>query len=422
MRFPFRWAFRDPASVPRPTKRFAVLLVGAAALFAVGTNVQSGWLLVIASLFVGATASGYLLPLAGVAGVRVRRGAPAVAYQGSSIRVDLDVENRARRARLGIVVEDDHASPVRVLVPALRPQERMRIGTRRRPARRGVAESEALRISSSAPFGVAVARRTIAAASRTVVYPAVVPLEGLPPSLGLRSADVSTSASPRRGGGGDYLGVREYRPGDSMRHVHWPSTARTGVVMVRELESEVARSLTIVVDTIADVVDDTSTEPTPLDVCCSVAASVGLAALRESRPVRFVAARGGRIDVLESADPSAVLEWLASLRPGGGLPVGAVLARIPGQPGTTFVACPTWQANAGDALLPGLARIADPGPHTVVLVDAAGFGGRATARTLAGGEPTATAGTLERSGVRSILIRRGDDLAARLRHRARRTA
>jgi uncharacterized protein (DUF58 family) len=404
--------------VPRPTKRFAALLVGAAALFAVGTNVQSGWLLVISSLLAGAAASGYVLPLAALSGIDVARRAPDAAYQGSSVRVDLDVENLSRRPRLGVVVEDEHASPARVVVPPLQPGARLRLRTTRRAARRGVAETDSLRVSSWAPFGVAVARRTLRAPSRTVIYPEVVAVDGLPASWGLQATGGAPSPTPRRGDGADYLGIREYRAGDSMRHVHWPSTARTGVVMVRELESEVARSVTLVVDTLADVVADPAAGATPLDVCCTVAASVGLAASRDGRPVRFVAARAGEVDVLESTDPSAVLAWLAALRPGGGLPLGAVLTRLSQEvadAGSCLVACPTWEANSADAVIGSLRRLGGAEPHAVVLVDARGFGGRPAARTLRGDASAATAEALERSGVRSVLVRGGDDLSAALR-------
>ncbi len=36
------------------------------------------------------------------------------------------------------------------------------------------------------------------------------------------------------GAGLDVRGVREWRPGDAVRHVHWRSTARTGRLTVLE--------------------------------------------------------------------------------------------------------------------------------------------------------------------------------------------
>jgi uncharacterized protein (DUF58 family) len=40
-------------------------------------------------------------------------------------------------------------------------------------------------------------------------------------------------------------GTRQYRPGDSRRHMHWPATAHAGELMVRELEGPAAEPLTV---------------------------------------------------------------------------------------------------------------------------------------------------------------------------------
>jgi hypothetical protein len=245
-----------------------------------------------------------------------------------------------------------------------------------------------------------------------------VAIRELPASWGPPSADPAGASQPRRGAGPEYFGIREYRTGDSMRHVHWPSTARTGVVMVRELERERTRSVTVVVDALADVAPASDAHRTPLDVCCSVAASIGLAALRADRRVRLVAAQGGSLDVLETTDPSELLTRLASLAPGGGLPVAAVLARMAAEmddPGAVCVACPTWRANDADGLLEGLAASgAEPG-SSIALVDVAGFGGRATARSNDPAEVRRATARLLEGGIRAVLLGAGDDLAERLR-------
>jgi uncharacterized protein (DUF58 family) len=44
----------------------------------------------------------------------------------------------------------------------------------------------------------------------------------------------------------EFLGLRPYRPGDSLRHVHWRTTARRGELMVREYEDWPNDDLTIV--------------------------------------------------------------------------------------------------------------------------------------------------------------------------------
>ncbi len=290
-------------SVPRPRRRIGALVVGAALLFTVGTSVQAGWLLVLSSVLLGAALAGLLLPLRMVRGVRVERRAPEEAFQGEVVAIELTVTNRGRGMKLGLEVEDPHVARTRMIVPPLGAGDRTVIGTTRRAARRGVQESTAVSVRSAAPFGVAQARRAVDAPGRTVVYPAVVELGRVPLIDLAPTRDVAMHTEPRRGSGPEYLGIREYRVGDSMRHVHWPSTARHGQVMVREFEQEHTRRLAIVVDTWADAGE----EDTPLDSACSVAASVAFAALGRGHGVRLVAARDGSVDVLTRAEPRGML-------------------------------------------------------------------------------------------------------------------
>ena len=56
----------------------------------------------------------------------------------------------------------------------------------------------------------------------------VEPLGALPFVRPASTSETAMHTAPRRGHGPEYLGIREYRPGDSMRHVHWASTARHG--------------------------------------------------------------------------------------------------------------------------------------------------------------------------------------------------
>ena len=93
-------------------------------------------------------------------------------------------------------------------------------------------------------------------------------LEGLP-ATDLSRDDVSFHA------------LREYQPGDDLRHVHWKSTARTGTVMVRQYE-ETRRSHFVI---------GLSTHPgdyrdeEEFELAVSAAGSLGLRALRDSQRV-----------------------------------------------------------------------------------------------------------------------------------------
>jgi uncharacterized protein (DUF58 family) len=93
-------------------------------------------------------------------------------------------------------------------------------------------------------------------------------LEGLP-ATDLSRDDVSFHA------------LREYEPGDDLRHVHWKSTARTGDLMVRQYEETRRSHFVIGLSTSpADYRDDEEFE-----LAISAAGSLGLRALRDSQRV-----------------------------------------------------------------------------------------------------------------------------------------
>jgi uncharacterized protein (DUF58 family) len=82
--------------------------------------------------------------------------------------------------------------------------------------------------------------------------------------------------------------LREYVPGDDRRHVHWKTTARIGKLMVRQFVDTRRSFLSIVMSTNrADFLHEEEFE-----LAVSMAASIGVKALRDEQTVTFVA--GGR--------------------------------------------------------------------------------------------------------------------------------
>jgi len=113
--------------------------------------------------------------------------------------------------------------------------------------------------------------------------------------------------------------LRDYVAGDDRRHIHWRSSARHGDLMVRQFE-DTRRSHTAVAAALdpADFADDDE-----LELAVSVAASVGLAALREEREVTVLAGTAP----LRAASARALLDDCSSLVPGDGARRSGDLAR-----------------------------------------------------------------------------------------------
>ena len=347
------------------------------------TNIQSGWLFVLSSLLLGAMVGGALIPLSMVRGLHVERSGPAEAFVGDQVPIDLVIENRARGTRLSVVIRDPHVAPTTAFVAGIRAGERVRVRTVRLAARRGVVEGAPVDLASAAPFGVAEARRTIESSGRIVIFPQVVPLERLAFLEGVAARPGLVGPGVQRGDGQEFLGVREYRHGDSPRNIHWPSTARRGTLVVKEMELERPGGLVIVVDTWADA----GKEGTALDLCCTVAASAAVEALSTGHDVILTAARGGKAEPPSRMGRREALTWLAGLTAPGGLPIPPVIERVAAgvAPTAVLIVLPTWRPNTAAALRRPVARLAGGGtPVVAVVIDAARFEPRAA--TLAAAE------------------------------------
>jgi uncharacterized protein (DUF58 family) len=80
-----------------------------------------------------------------------------------------------------------------------------------------------------------------------VVYPHLVTLDTLFSDAG-RFGGNGRRLLLRRPAGFDFHSVREYAQGESLRRVHWPTTARRGQLMVKELEDTPRDAVAVVLD------------------------------------------------------------------------------------------------------------------------------------------------------------------------------
>jgi len=168
------------------------------------------------------------------------------------------------------------------------------------PVRRGPVGARGWVLESGDPLGFFRRRGLGIDSELALVLPRFTSLQE---RTNVREVEASLAA-PRSGSGTEMFGVREYRPGDPLRRIHWRSSARHGELIVREFEPPGMQTLGIFCD---------PRPPTPdaADQVARLAASEAWDCLRT----------GGRV-VLWSpgADPSrpdearslwALLEWLA---------------------------------------------------------------------------------------------------------------
>ena len=123
------------------------------------------------------------------------------------------------------------------------------VGTELIPRRRGTHTLDRFQIGTSFPFGFI--KRAFERRSREtlLVYPTLGKVDS---KLLLRCQAAESSGTfmrPRRGGNDEFFGLREYRTGENPRLIYWRRTARTGVLVSKEMTMVAPPRLLILVDT-----------------------------------------------------------------------------------------------------------------------------------------------------------------------------
>ena len=124
----------------------------------------------------------------------------------------------------------------------------------------------------------------------------------------------------RRPSGLELHGVREYIEGEPLRAVHWPTSARRGELMVRELEDAPRDSVAIVLDVDARSVAGVAGRSSLDDAVRAVAGLVARPAGRSRRALLVVGSPQPGIHRVQSLgrDWDAALDALAAVEPARG--------------------------------------------------------------------------------------------------------
>ena len=265
-----RMGSKDPSGISGRmslTWRLVGALAVAAVVFYYGTTSQVAWLFLlaywIAALIVAAfiyarwnwrgLSAGFGLagtlsapdsPVEGLPEQLLRSGPiPAPVFEGDTAQIELRLTTKGGArgpARLSGSVGHVEMKAATGVVPKSGWSERRTAG----PLARGPILAKSWVLESSDPLGFFRFRRKGADGEAGLVLPRFMSLSAQPQA---RELEASVSA-PRAGSGMELFGVREYRPGDTLRRIHWRSSARRGELVVREYEPPGVQTLGIFCD------------------------------------------------------------------------------------------------------------------------------------------------------------------------------
>ncbi len=329
--------------------------------------------------------------------------------EGGTFEERITVRNRSWFTKIWLEVEDPsdmpgHAARRVVTVPAKR-EKSWRV--RSAITRRGLYAIGPLTVTTGDPFGLFRHRRTFGHAANVLVYPRATDL----PSFSVPAASLPGEGRFRRRT--HYVtpnasGVRPYEFGDSFNRIHWPSSARTGELMVKIFELDPASDIWVILDLHEPVQAGEGDESTE-EYGVRIAASVARYFLTANRSVGFLSF-GRRFDAIEAdrgiQQYTRILESLAMARGRGDVPLGDLLAneaRRFGRHTTVVVITP----STDEAWVAGLGALQHRGVKVAaILLEPETFGG--AGRTLD------VFASLVANEVFTYVVKQRDDLPAAL--------
>lgn len=139
----------------------------------------------------------------------------------------------------------------RFLLGRMEPGDRRQVQYDVRAHLRGRRSLGPLTVQLRDPFGLTARFAQVGETSDIVVLPRIEALsEGRPPGDGVGAEGGIPHMVALHGE--DDQSIREYRDGDDLRRIHWPATARTGDLMVRQEDRPARRRAVLVLDPRAD--------------------------------------------------------------------------------------------------------------------------------------------------------------------------
>lgn len=204
----------------------------------------------------------FLLSRASLSGVDVRCDSPgrkgfsvsaSREGQSTSLRLILDNRGSLNKTGIGFTVQFLNVTQDRIHqrsygLDILRGNEHFETATSVPGLQRGRHQVTQFRLRGSDPLGLFHFARTISVDLSFLIFPRVFTVHSRLHRSGDSQRQPGRMELRRSGPSPEFFGVREYQPGDDLRWVHWPATARRGKLIIREFEATIQGSNVLCVD------------------------------------------------------------------------------------------------------------------------------------------------------------------------------
>lgn len=322
--------------MPRPTGRGLGILGLAVGTYLAGRVLGTWELYLVAFAFAAVLVISWLLVALTGRRIRVTRELiPERPVAGDEPEYIVTVKNasllpgpllRLRTDTEGLT-EDDLEGEVEGLGPRSQRVLRTRMGK----VARGVHSLPVPEVVAEDPLGIATVTHRVGEPMTVTVYPRIAFLKScvLHPELGLRQDWAGMKGLPTPGAS-EFRGIRPHQPGEPLSHIDWKSTAKTGMLMLREMEEPAGSDITLLLDGSAGQVAGRPPD-TNFEMAVRATGSIADYALRMGRGVSLITHEIDHSQVRLTADGGGrrtLLETLAETQSNASAPLALVLRRL----------------------------------------------------------------------------------------------
>lgn len=223
------------------TRRGWAIIAIAVAAGALSVKAHAPVLLSLSFLALASLAVSVVVLLRLDGGLAVDREVPAEVFAGDAIRMVMRLTNTGAVKSLFFLTDRPRLrgaeSVMSAPVDVLKSRERRELVWNIPAPRRGVLRFQHLTVESRAPFGLLERSTKLAVPGSTAILPRPGRMFDWEAPGGRRHSGTGVESLDRSGGTQEFYAVREYRPEDPLKHVHWKLTARAGKLMVREFQT-----------------------------------------------------------------------------------------------------------------------------------------------------------------------------------------
>ncbi len=311
------WNWRLPPNVTIEARMTWPLFLLPFLLFGQLVTPHPVWVVMLVTIL-GVYAIGYAWVREQAQCVRfTRQRSGAILVAGDALREEFVVANASGLPLLWAAFVDASTLPGYTpgIVVSCGPKSDYRWRTDAECKQRGVYRLGPHSVELGDPFGLFRATQRHDEFEHVLIYPRVVQLPEV--ELPRGGADGHTRRRRSLHGARPAASMRDYTPGDTLRLVHWPTTAHRGRLTMKELEQEPSGDVWIVLDLDAAVQHGEGTEST-LEYGVMLAASMAaeMVSGRERRAVGLLTASGEEVIML-TPQPGQAQLWaiMAALAP-----------------------------------------------------------------------------------------------------------